>query len=130
MTSDQEFVLAIVSVKVKHSKSNQVIQTYAFLVAGSTATFGTERLMTQLGSTCERREHTALTSVGTVILYEKPLAQQTAVHNTSTRISFYTLLFSCEVTIYWAYKIYIVCMYVCMCVDVLWTALCRATGFS
>jgi len=45
---EEECVLSIVPVKVKSNKGNQIIQTYAFLDPGSTASFCTSKLMNQL----------------------------------------------------------------------------------
>ena len=45
---EEECVLSIVPVKVKSSKGNQIIQTYAFLDPGSSASFCTNSLMHQL----------------------------------------------------------------------------------
>ena len=38
-------ILSIVPVQVKSTKGNEIIQTYAFLDSGSTATFCSEHLM-------------------------------------------------------------------------------------
>ncbi|XP_013885992.1 uncharacterized protein LOC106534037, partial [Austrofundulus limnaeus] len=45
---DHDCTLSIVPVKIKSKKGNKVLQTYAFLDPGSTATFITSTLMTQL----------------------------------------------------------------------------------
>lgn len=44
-------ILSIVPVQVKSTKGNEIIQTYAFLDPGSTATFCPERLMQRLNIT-------------------------------------------------------------------------------
>lgn len=46
----KECTLAVVPVQVKLSKGSQIVQTYAFLDPGSSATFCTEALMTQLNA--------------------------------------------------------------------------------
>lgn len=46
----KECMLAVVPVQVKLSKGSQIVQTYAFLDPGSSVTFCTEALMTQLNA--------------------------------------------------------------------------------
>ncbi len=48
---EEESVLSIVPVKIKASKGNKIVQTYAFLDPGSSATFCTTGLMNQLNMT-------------------------------------------------------------------------------
>lgn len=52
----KECTLAIVPVKVKLSRGSRTVQTYAFLDPGSSATFCTEALMTQLNAKGKRME--------------------------------------------------------------------------
>lgn len=44
----KDCALSILPVQIKHAKGNKIVQTYAFLDAGSTATFCTEELMHEL----------------------------------------------------------------------------------
>lgn len=53
---ESDCVLSIVPVKVKMKKSNRMIQTYAFLDAGSTGTFCTEALLRELKVQGKRTE--------------------------------------------------------------------------
>ncbi len=48
---EEESVLSIVPVKIKASKGNKIVQTYAFLDPGSSATFCTTGLMNRLNMT-------------------------------------------------------------------------------
>lgn len=48
--SNKEWTLAVIPVQVKHSRGSQIVQMYAFLDPGSSATFCTEALMTQLNA--------------------------------------------------------------------------------
>jgi len=48
---EEECVLSTFPVQVKSSKGNQIVQTYAFLDPGSSASFCTNRLMHQLNMT-------------------------------------------------------------------------------
>ena len=54
--SDKNCTLAIVPVQVKLSNSNNVVQTYAFLDQGSSATFCTEQLRIKLNATGKRKQ--------------------------------------------------------------------------
>lgn len=46
--SEEECILSVVPVQVKTTKGNKTVETYAFLDAGSTDCFCTEKLMNQL----------------------------------------------------------------------------------
>lgn len=53
---DSDCMLSIVPVRVKMKKSNHMVQTYAFLDAGSTGTFCTEALLRELKVTGKRTD--------------------------------------------------------------------------
>lgn len=55
-SSDQHCTLPIVPVQVKLSNSNHIIQTYAFLNQGSSATFCTDKLRKRLNAKGKRNQ--------------------------------------------------------------------------
>lgn len=69
LTGAGECKLSIVPVQVKLCKGTKIVQTYAFLHPGSTATFCTEELMTERNANA-RRVKVLLKTMG----QEKPVA--------------------------------------------------------
>ena len=55
-TENQTCAQSVVPVKVKLDKGTKIVETYAFLDPGSSATFCTEKLMMQLNGTGKKVE--------------------------------------------------------------------------